>query len=315
MTSAIHLSDKEVYKPPFAKSFAGHQTFAFRYSWLKKGIDLVHNNPLAFQSDDAVIHLGVGKNMVQSIRHWCLATRIIEEELDLHSRCLLPTELGERLFRDNGWDPFLEDDATLWIIHWNLASSGSRVATWYWAFNLFHEYTFTKTAMIDSLIKELQILGWSNVSHSTIKRDVDCFLHSYLSPRIDIDDVDDSIDCPLSNLGILIQEPDSDRLRFKTGPKDSLPPQVFAYALTQFWDTYNNKGKILEFREIARAEGSPGLIFKLDQESLLGYLDCMKSVTSGYMFFEDTSLVRRMIRTEEKPYDPTLFLEEYYGNK
>jgi len=313
--SGIQLSDKEVYRPPFTKSFAGHQTFAFRYSWLKKGLDLVHNDSEAFQSDDAIVRLGVGKNMVQSIRHWCLATYVLEEVPGTHSRRLRPTELGEKLLMDNGWDPFLEDDATLWLIHWNLASAGSRVATWYWAFNRFHEYAFTKTVMVELLIRELQTIGWSDVSHSTIKRDVDCFLHTYLSPRTDTEHVDDSIDCPLSNLGILIQEPDSERLRFRSGPKATLPPHIFAYALTQFWNTYNDKAKVLEFREIARSEGSPGLIFRLDQESLLGYLDLMKDVTSGYMFFEDTALVRRVIRTVEKPCDPLLFLEDYYGNR
>jgi len=313
--STIQLSDKEGYKPPFAKSFAGHQTFAFRYSWLKKGLDLVCNDPEAFQSDDAIIRLGVGKNMVQSIRHWCLATRVLEEEPGTRSRSLRPTELGDRLLRDNGWDPFLEDDATLWLIHWNLASAGSRAATWYWAFNRFHEYAFTKTIMVELLIRELQTLGWSDVSHSTIKRDVDCFIHTYLSPRTDVAHVDDSIDCPLSNLGILVQEPDSERLRFRTGPKATLPPSIFAYALAQFWNTRNNKGKTLELREIARSEGSPGLIFRLDQESLLCYLDVLKDVTSGYMTFEDTSLVRRVIRTKETPYDPLLFLEDYYGNR
>ena len=309
------LPGEELFHPPFAKSFVGHQTFAFRYFWLKKGVDLVCSDSEAFQRDDAVVRLGVGKNMVQSIRHWCLATRVVEKEPKTCSRGLRPTNFGSRLLSDNGWDPFLEDDATLWLIHWNLASIGSRAATWYWAFNRFYEYAFTRTTMAELLIRDLQVLGWSAVSHSTIKRDVDCFVHTYLSRSADKAHIDDTIECPLNNLGILIQEPDSERLRFKTGPKMTLPAAVFAYALAQFWDKRNSRGKVLEFREIMRSEGGPGLIFKLDQESVLGYLDVLKDVTCGYMLFEDTSLVRRVIRPRESECNPMSFLEGYYGSR
>jgi len=64
-----------------------------------------------------------------------------------------------------------------------------------------------------------------------------------------------------------------------------------------------------------RSEGSPGLIFKLDQESMLGYLDALKNVTSGYMIFEDTPLVRRVIRPTEAACNPISFLENYYGSR
>jgi hypothetical protein len=65
-----------VIAPP---SFSGHETFPFRYAWLKKGVDAVSQDPLVFSDDRAMIKLGVGKNMVRSIRHWCLAARLIEE--------------------------------------------------------------------------------------------------------------------------------------------------------------------------------------------------------------------------------------------
>ena len=311
----VQMLKQEGFHQPFAKSFAGHQTFALRYFWLKKGYDLVCSDSEAFQRDDAVVRLGVGKNMVQSIRHWCLATRVVEEEPETRSRSLRPTEFGSRLLSDNGLDPFLEDDATLWLIHWNLASIGSRAATWYWALSRFQEYAFTRTMMVELLMRDLQTLGWSDVSHSTVRRDVDCFVHTYLSPREDKAQIDDTIECPLGNLGILIQEPDSERLRFKTGPKITLPAAVFAYALAQFWNRQNNVAATLELREMTRSEGSPGLVFKLDQESILVYLDALKEVTSGYMIFEDTPLVRRVVRSRESACNPMSFLEDYYGDR
>ena len=59
-------------------SFSGHETFSFRYSWLKKAVDATDADPHAFEAADAIVKLGVGKNMVSSIRHWGLVTGMLE---------------------------------------------------------------------------------------------------------------------------------------------------------------------------------------------------------------------------------------------
>ena len=58
--------------------FAQHQTFSPRYGWLKSAYDQVCENPLIFTEDDAPLAFGVGKNMVQSIKFWAEATKIIQ---------------------------------------------------------------------------------------------------------------------------------------------------------------------------------------------------------------------------------------------
>ena len=100
--------------------FSGHETFPFRYPWLKKGYDAVFSDAGVFTRDDAITTLGVGKNMVRSIRHWCLVAGVIEEfqpEPSVRRMSLRPTPLGTALFPDEGWDPYLEDPATLWLLH------------------------------------------------------------------------------------------------------------------------------------------------------------------------------------------------------
>ncbi|MDE0325035.1 MAG: DUF4007 family protein, partial [Candidatus Poribacteria bacterium] len=104
-------------------SFSGHQTFPFRYTWLKKGVDAVTDldNANVFTDDDAPVILGVGKNMVRSIRHWCLTADLIEKIEDgsaLHGG-FKPSKFGKAIFKDkNGFDPYLENPSTLWWIHW-----------------------------------------------------------------------------------------------------------------------------------------------------------------------------------------------------
>src|SRR5438477_7512764 len=97
-------------------TFSGHETFPFRYPWLKKGFDAVCDDGDVFLRDDAITTLGVGKNMVRSIRHWCLTAGVIETNQGGEEEgSLRATKLGKVLFAKDGLDPYLEDPATLWL--------------------------------------------------------------------------------------------------------------------------------------------------------------------------------------------------------
>ena len=63
--------------------FAGHETFTLRYAWLKKAVDASLERQDIFLQDDALVTLGVGKNMVRAIRHWGLVTGVLEESRDI----------------------------------------------------------------------------------------------------------------------------------------------------------------------------------------------------------------------------------------
>ena len=135
-------------------SFSGHQTFPFRYTWLKKGVDAVVEDPTVFSSEDASVTLGVGKNMVASIRHWCTVARLIKKSDDPQCRGFIPTKLGEAIFDDqNGFDPYLDDPATLWLIHWQIATNINQATAWYWAFNILKGNQFALPTFKNDLYK------------------------------------------------------------------------------------------------------------------------------------------------------------------
>jgi hypothetical protein len=157
-------------------SFSGHETFPFRYPWLKKGFDAVLDDPAVFTRDNAVTTLGVGKNMVRSIRHWCLAAGILAEKSEAGLR---PTDLGTLLLADKGLDPYLEDPATLWVLHWQIACNRSRATTWFWTFSHFNEPEFTREALASALFKWTQTLPGKPVAESSVRRDVELFLRTY----------------------------------------------------------------------------------------------------------------------------------------
>jgi hypothetical protein len=54
---------------PIKLTFSGHESFQCRYLWLKKGYDFVKKGG-SFNKEDAVVELGVGKNIVGAIRYW-----------------------------------------------------------------------------------------------------------------------------------------------------------------------------------------------------------------------------------------------------
>ncbi len=111
---------------PVEPIFARHETFHPRFGWLKKGFDLVEKDSGIFQREDAPVLLGVGKNMVRSIRYWCNTFKVLAENN--------PSEFGRKLFTDGGWDSFLEDPASLWLLHWNLLKPTCEAAAWYFTF-------------------------------------------------------------------------------------------------------------------------------------------------------------------------------------
>ncbi len=297
----------------FGRSFSGHETFALRHAWLKKGYDAASADPEVFQAEDAIVRLGVGKNMVRSIRYWCLAARVLSEEPGSRGRVLRPTEFGDRLLADDGWDPYLEDEGTLWLIHWNLASRGARSFTWYYAFNRFHEFSFTRERLTENLVRAVKALGWEDVAEATLRRDVDCLVHTYAGSQGPGANTDEAIECPLTGLGLLRFEADREQMRFGTGTTTSLPEEVFAYALLDFWSTERGESEALELQDLSTSEGSPALVFRLDNDSLLEYLDRLSALTSGSVEFQDSALVRRLVRRRPGLPRPTSVLESYYA--
>src|SRR5690606_5007171 len=150
---------------------------------------------------DALVRLGVGKNMVKAIRHWGLATGVLEEEPGSRGRLIKPSNFGLRLFGDDGWDPYLEDPATLWLIHWQLASTPGRATTWYWLFNQHPTPDFTVDAVVQALVRLARENGWPKLTPASLRRDIDCCVRTYFSGRKAARAVlEDTLDCPLNEL-------------------------------------------------------------------------------------------------------------------
>lgn len=281
----------DVNYPP---RFSGHETFPLRQMWLKKAFDAVScEQKGAFSSDDAIVTFGVGKNMVGSIRHWALACGIIEGKSGGH----VATDLGKRLFADDGLDPYCEHYATTWLMHWNLAgltSATPRATTWYWVFNHLSEQGFSAKQLEDGLVEYLEEkIPKIKVSENSLSRDVEVFLRSYV-PKSRNATMEDIAEPMLGELG-LIQVGTGGLYEFRRGPKSTLPDEVFLYALLEFWKCVAPNQNTLSFESIAYDPGSPGRTFKLDEDSVAERLISLEIVTRGKYMWSDTAGQRHVL--------------------
>ena len=259
------------------------------------------------------ITLGVGKNMVRSIHHWCQVTRLIEGDgSDFNNRRrFVPTELGDKIFADDGFDPYLEDVATLWLIHWQLATNVNRATTWFWAFSVFGQNEFGRDTFIAELINWVERNTRNRISENSIKRDVDCFLRTYVPSRLTKTTImEDTFDCPLVELDLISNSLDGNTYRFHRGPKPSLPIEIFAAALSEFWGTRFSENNTLTFANIAYSEKSPGRTFQLDEDTLVEYLEGLENLTDGAFRYDETAGVKQVYR--DRKIASTELLHRYY---
>jgi hypothetical protein len=295
-------------------SFSGHETFPFRYAWMKKGVDAVSKDAGVFNRDDAMTVLGVGKNMVRSIRHWCLAAGVIEEfqpEPSVRRMSLWPTALGNALFPDDGWDPYLEDPATLWLLHWLIATNTERATTWYWAFSHVHEPEFTREALTAALTRWVQTAGWKRIAETSLKRDVDCFLRTYLPSRHAQGLLEDSLDCPLTELGLVREAGDRNTFQFGRGPQPELPDAILLYAAFSFWLRRSPGAETLSLHDLTHQPGSPGRIFQIDEDSMAGRLEEFEKLSGGTVRFSHTAGLKQLYRKGHL--SPDAVVEAYFA--
>jgi hypothetical protein len=199
--------------------FSGHQTFAFRYGWLEKGVRGMLEYPDLFSREDALVHLGVGKNMVESIRHWCTVAQLIEESAESKragAAGLKVSAIGRHLLSPRGWDSFLEDDASLWLIHWLLVSNPMIGTTWQIAFSSFQRGDYTKRELLDYVAAFAEKHG-SDVNEGSLARDVDCFIRTYTPARSTAKQAlaEESFDCPLQECATTITFRHQRQLHFR----------------------------------------------------------------------------------------------------
>ena len=282
-------------------SFSGHDSFQCRQLWLKKGYDFVKEGK-NFNDDDAVVQLGVGKNMVSSIRFWLKAFHIIDNKDN-------PTEFGKRLFDDeNGYDPFLEDEGSLWLLHYQLVKSGF-ASIYSIIFNEFRkEKLFFNKEIFVNYVKRI---GESNpdlnFNENTVAKDFIVFANLYKNDPLS-KDVEDSFSGILSEIELLktTGKGKEEQFYIENSERDNLPEAVVLFTILDN-PTYGNS---ISLNSLEFDLNSPGSVFALNRSGLMNKISEIVSDFKDITFTDQAGI--KELQIKNKP-DSFTILDLYYG--
>lgn len=293
-------------------SFGRHETFALRYSWLSKGFHSLKKKPTLFDGDDAVVDLGVGRNMVSSIRYWLRACQLITSQ-----KPDTPQDIGNRIFDvKEGLDPYLEDEATIWLVHWLLATNSTMATSWFWFFNKFHKPEFTgqelQTALSD-FIKE-HVVEKRRPSASTIKNDALLLPRMYTQSKGNTrTPLEEALDSPLSLLGLITQSAGGRAYFSKPEARPGLPIGIFAFAVSQLMKQRELTTIPIEELMYSRDDyAAPGSVFRLTETDLITKLELMVNYLSGVFEIRDTAGTHQLFRL--KKIEPLRYIKKHYAD-
>lgn len=299
-----------------AYRISGHESFPCRYSWLPKAVRGLNDNAKLFSDDEqAMVALGVGKNMVRSIRFWIHATGVAAPETKGNGYSL--TDVGRVLLGDRGLDPFLEDSSTLWLMHWNLSTNlENPLLAWDYLLNRWHEPELARNAALKILAKEASKLD-DGISMVTLEQHLDTFLHTYVPTRGRKGQVqEDNLDCPLVELEFLVKVGERGVGKreaiysFRREEKPEISLDLFSYSLDDFWRKRHENESTLPLREIAHGHGSPGQIFKLPEEDIRVRLDLLSRQADGLFSYSESAHFQQVRR--RKAANKTTVLKAIY---
>ncbi|MDF1775731.1 MAG: DUF4007 family protein [Rhizobiaceae bacterium] len=293
------MSVQELKSDRYHPCFSGHETFPLRYGWLQKAYRAVSSAPSpkdaihVFRDPESIARFGVGRNMVGAIRYWAAGAGILNET----DEGLATAWLGDMLFGQDGIDPYLEEDSSLWLLHWHLTAR-TRLTSAYWLFNEFRGGSFVRQDIVSALLTLAQECSWSRVAPTTVDRDLQCLLRTYIGGR-GSSDAGDSI---LAELG-LIRPMDKQRSRLSRGRKPSLPDNVFLFCLNEFWGNFAPAQNTMSFENAAYVPRSPGRVFLLDEEDMVERLERLEEVSNGTLVWSETAGLRQIIRSGNRSVD------------
>ena len=277
-------------------NFAGHETFHCRPFWLKKGHDFLEQKR-RFSDEDAVAYLGVGKNMVTSIRFWMKAFGMADDSG--------LSDIGRKLLSDGGWDPYLEDIGSLWLLHYHLVKQKHNTI----ASIVFNE--------LRDRSPEFNVLNYTNhvssegvkANPKTLERDFNTFLRNYREKEGDeLDDLSGLLsDLQLVGMTKVDAKDEVDRKARKVyyierKKRSSLPSAILLYAIL---DSIRNQLSL----SLPVLMDEVGKTFALDRDGMLELLQDIEGKHKGVTLSRVAGVYE--LQFKKRP-EPMMVLASYY---
>lgn len=282
-------------------TFAGHESFTCRHYWLKKGLDHVWSGKKF--DNEAIIELGVGKNMVRSIKYWVKSFGLFESN-DIQ------TSIAELIFSDKkGMDIYLEDIGSIWLLHFLLVSN-ENASIYSLIFNHFRKQKLEfESDQILQFLKEKCRTRGVNFSENSLKRDIGVFLNNYilsLKPR----SFEDEFSGLLYELNLVERSykyGSTQYYRIETKDRKSIPAEIILCCIL-----LKLKGNSISFHELLNGINSVGSVFAISSNSLHEKIEEITSAYHKEIVYSDDGGVQ--VLQFRKELNPITVLKKYYGN-
>ncbi|HMX00943.1 MAG TPA: DUF4007 family protein [Cyclobacteriaceae bacterium] len=283
-------------------TFSGHESFQCRQLWLKKGYDFIAAEN-SFNSEDAVVELGVGKNMVASIRFWMKAFNLLTTDDKL-------TSFAHKLLSDDGWDPYLEDEASLWLLHYQLVKNNF-ASTYSIVFNELRRerIEFTKDNFISFVKRKSESERTSQINEKTISEDFSVMMKMYLRSDLQLKDKEESFSGLLTDLNLIksFSKGKDEFLIIENSERHEIPDEVILYAILdggQFDSSIN-------LNNIEHDYNSAGSIFAINRPGLVSKIENLTSKFNDLVYKDNAGIKELQFKRNRTA---VAIMNHYYAN-
>lgn len=181
--------------------FGHHQSFYLRVNWLSKAFKAIESDPRFFYDDHGFEKIGLGRNMVKSLRYWSIAVGMVSESKNEERKPIhVLTPIGQLVKR---YDRFVQKPLTAAVLHYLLATNKAHATSWYWFFNVCNFRASTSEKLLGSLNEWVLQEFDKSVSVQSLKRDIECIRQLYTVRSKVGDDPEEVVASPFSNLKLL----------------------------------------------------------------------------------------------------------------
>lgn len=266
--------------------FSGHDTFHCKQQWLLKGSHFMNNkgysafnNPL-----EAIQELGVGKNMVSSLKYWLEAFYIVSN----HNF----TDFGKIIFGEDQLDPYLEDEGTVWLLQYYICQNG-HASIFKIIFSEFFSdkvsYEFTESKVINYLNRIISERDLKAISENTLATDFKVFIRSYVASSNESKTLEDDFNSPLLELKLIDSIGGGNFSLNKT--ERNIPLHIFAYSVLDIAEKQNLTS--VNFKTL---QDTIGNYFCLSNDSLEDHILKLKNISPLFVYNEDAGMANIQLK-------------------
>lgn len=283
--------------------FRAHETFFIRKGWLSKGIKYVEKSEgrvFIDKEKNPMDELGIGSNMVKSLRYWLQAVGITYENVST-KRVQKFTDLGNLVRK---YDRYIEELGTLLLLHYELATNKELATSWYVFFNEFLMNEFTQEDFLDFIQKYISMNSNDEERESgtirTLTDDFNCIVGTYV-PRYKLNpakvSAESNIDCPFGEMNLIeVLDKKENIYRKNILNASSFNPWI-TLALIQKKHSGTDE---IQLKDLLLSSNSIGKVFNLDSITLLQILRSVEKI-GGIKIIRTAGLdVIRIMRPEQK---------------